>query len=71
MDFFLQSLNIHSFTLPLVTHQVGLFMLCGKIEYPETLKAIDAEVVFSRLRDDVEVRCVRIDALGNYCIASR
>jgi len=61
-------LDIHSFTLPLVTRQIRLVTLCGKIEDPETLLPLDAEVVFSRLRDGVEVGRVRTDAGGNYCI---
>lgn len=62
------NLDIHSFTLPLVTRQIRLVTLCGKIEDPETLQPLDAEVVFSRLRDGVEVGRVRTDAAGNYCI---
>jgi len=61
-------LDIHSFTLPLVTRQIRLVTLCGKIEDPETLQPLDAEVVFSRLRDGVEVGRVRTDIAGNYCI---
>lgn len=61
-------LDVHSFTLPLVTRQIRLVTLCGKIEDPETMESLDAEVVFSRLRDGVEVGRVRTDAGGNYCI---
>ena len=61
-------LDIHSLTLPFVTRQLRLVSLCGKIADPETLEPLDAEVVFSRLRDGVEVGRVRTDAAGNYCI---
>ncbi len=61
-------LDIHTLTLPLVTRQLRLVTLCGKIVDPETQKALDSEVVFSRLRDGVEVGRVRTDAGGNYCI---
>jgi outer membrane protein OmpA-like peptidoglycan-associated protein len=61
-------LDIHSFSLPLVTEQLRLVTLCGEIKDPETLKPLDAEVVFSRLRDGVEVGRVRTDTEGNYCI---
>lgn len=61
-------LDIHSLTLPLVTQQLRLVTLCGTIIDPETQEALDAEVVFSRLRDGVEVGRVRTDAAGNYCI---
>ena len=61
-------LDIHSLTLPLVTRQLRLVSLCGKIVDPETQEPLDAEVVFSRLRDGVEVGRVRTDAAGNYCI---
>ena len=61
-------LDIHSFTLPLVTEQLRLVSLCGKITDPDTGQPLDAEVVFSRLRDGVEVGRVRTDTLGNYCI---
>lgn len=61
-------LDIHSFTLPLVTEQLRLVSLCGKIADPETQQPLDAEVVFARLRDGVEVGRVRTDAGGNYCI---
>ena len=61
-------LDIHSFTLPLVTKQLRLVSLCGQIIDPETQLPLDAEVVFSRLRDGVEVGRVRTDAGGNYCI---
>mgnify|MGYP003624385847 FL=1 len=61
-------LDIHSLTLPLVTRQLRLVTLCGTILDPETRDPLDAEVVFSRLRDGVEVGRVRTDAAGNYCI---
>lgn len=61
-------LDIHSFTLPLVSRQIRLVSLCGRIVDPETQEPLDAEVVFSRLRDGVEVGRVRTDAGGNYCI---
>ncbi|TCL10437.1 outer membrane protein OmpA-like peptidoglycan-associated protein [Roseivirga ehrenbergii] len=61
-------LDIHSLTLPLVTRQLRLVTLCGTIADPETGNPLDAEVVFSRLRDGVEVGRVRTDAAGNYCI---
>tara|TARA_R110001599_G_scaffold130882_2_gene306354 strand:+ start:18185 stop:20407 length:2223 start_codon:yes stop_codon:yes gene_type:complete len=61
-------LDIHSLTLPLVTRQLRLVTLCGSIADPETGDPLDAEVVFSRLRDGVEVGRVRTDAAGNYCI---
>ena len=61
-------LDIHSLTLPLVTRQLRLVTLCGKITDPDTEEALDSEVVFSRLRDGVEVGRVRTDANGNYCI---
>jgi OOP family OmpA-OmpF porin len=61
-------LDIHSLTLPLVTQQLRLVTLCGRILDPETQDPLDAEVVFSRLRDGVEVGRVRTDAAGNYCI---
>ncbi|MGW8121777.1 OmpA family protein [Roseivirga echinicomitans] len=61
-------LDIHSLTLPLVTRQLRLVTLCGSIKDPETGDPLDAEVVFSRLRDGVEVGRVRTDAAGNYCI---
>ena len=62
------NLDIHSLTLPLVTRQLRLVTLCGKITDPDTKEPLDAEVVFSRLRDGVEVGRVRTDAGGNYCI---
>ena len=61
-------LDIHSFTLPLVTEQLRIVSLCGKITDPDTQQPLDAEVVFSRLRDGVEVGRVRTDVGGNYCI---
>lgn len=61
-------LDIHSLTLPLVTRQLRLVTLCGKILDPETQEPLDSEVVFSRLRDGIEVGRVRTDAGGNYCI---
>lgn len=61
-------LDIFSLTLPLVTRQLRLVTLCGTITDPETRDPLDAEVVFSRLRDGVEVGRVRTDAAGNYCI---
>ncbi|MFT7267863.1 MAG: OOP family OmpA-OmpF porin [Roseivirga sp.] len=61
-------LDIHSLTLPLVTKQLRLVTLCGKILDPETQEPLDAEVVFARLRDGVEVGRVRTDVAGNYCI---
>ncbi|WP_157716027.1 OmpA family protein [Roseivirga echinicomitans] len=60
-------LDIFSMTLPLVTRQLRLVTLCGAIKDPETGDPLDAEVVFSRLRDGVEVGRVRTDAAGNYC----
>ncbi len=62
------NLDIHSFTLPLVSRQIRLVSLCGRIVDPDTQEPLDAEVVFSRLRDGVEVGRVRTDAGGNYCI---
>lgn len=62
------NLDIHSLTLPLVSRQLRLVTLCGKITDPDTKEPLDAEVVFSRLRDGVEVGRVRTDAGGNYCI---
>lgn len=62
------NLDIHSFTMPLVSRQIRLVTLCGQIVDPETKEPLDAEVVFSRLRDGVEVGRVRTDAGGNYCI---
>ena len=61
-------LDIHTFTLPLVTEQLRLVTLCGRIVDPETRQPLDAEVVFSRLRDGVEVGRVRTDLGGDYCI---
>ncbi|WP_268122757.1 OmpA family protein [Roseivirga pacifica] len=61
-------LDIHSFTLPLVSKKLRLVSLCGRIVDPETQEPLDAEVVFSRLRDGVEVGRVRTDPAGNYCI---
>lgn len=61
-------LDIFSFNLPLVTRKLRLVTLCGQIEDPYTKEPLDAEVVFSRLRDGVEVGRVRTDASGNYCI---
>ncbi len=60
--------DIHTFTLPLVTQQLRLVTLCGRILDPETRQPLDAEVVFSRLRDGVEVGRVRTDLGGDYCI---
>jgi OOP family OmpA-OmpF porin len=62
------NLDIHSLTLPLVTRQLRLVTLCGKIVDPETREPLDSEVVFARLRDGVEVGRVRTDLAGNYCI---
>ncbi len=62
------NLDIHSLTLPLVTRQLRLVTLCGKIVDPDTREPLDSEVVFSRLRDGVEVGRVRTDLAGNYCI---
>lgn len=62
------SLDIHTFTLPLVTEQLRIVSLCGQITDPDTQQPLDAEVVFSRLRDAVEVGRVRTDEGGNYCI---
>jgi len=61
-------LDIHTFTLPLVTQPLRLVTLCGRIYDPETRLPLDAEVVFSRLRDGVEVGRVRTDLGGDYCI---
>jgi len=61
-------LDIHTFTLPLVTQPVRLVTLCGKIIDPETRQPLDSEVAFSRLRDGVEVGRVRTDLGGDYCI---
>lgn len=61
-------LDIYSFSLPLVSRQLRLVSLCGTIEDPVTLEPLDAEVVYTRLRDGVEVGRVRTDANGNYCI---
>ena len=61
-------LDIHTFTLPLVSEQLRLVTLCGRILDPETRLPLDAEVVFSRLRDGVEVGRVRTDLGGDYCI---
>jgi OmpA-OmpF porin, OOP family len=61
-------LDIHTFTLPLVTQPIRLVTLCGKIIDPETRQPLDAEVAFSRLRDGVEVGRVRTDLGGDYCI---
>lgn len=62
------SLDVHSFTLPLVTKQLRIVSLCGQITDPDTGQPLDAEVVFSRLRDGVEVGRVRTDKSGDYCI---
>lgn len=61
-------LDIHTFTPPLVTQPLRLVTLCGQIIDPETRQPLDAEVVFARLRDGVEVGRVRTDLGGNYCI---
>lgn len=62
------SLDIHTFTLPLVTEQLRIVSLCGQITDPDTDEPLDAEVVFSRLRDGVEVGRVRTGESGDYCI---
>lgn len=61
-------LDIHTFNLPLLTNNVPLVQLCGNIVDPQTEEAIDTEVVFTRLRDGVEVGRVRTDQKGDYCI---
>lgn len=63
-----KDLDIHSFSLPLISRQIRLVSLCGKLVDPDTQQPLDAEVVFSRLRDGVEVGRVRTDSGGNYCI---
>ena len=62
-------LDIHAFTLPLMAKQDRMVSLRGEMTDPDTRQPqADVEVIFSRLRDGVEVGCVRTDAGGNYSI---